>query len=92
MIEFKITRIDPESVTTNLSSMAFFNEALELGVEFISQAQILEGVRPYLKDPIGIQVVYSSSNTTGTPITGITITDHMGKLLMQLRRSDKCDQ
>ena len=93
MIKFGITRVDSELVYEELPlAISFNNEALEPGMEFISQSQIFEVIRPYLKDPVGTQVVYSSSNTTGTPITGITIVTHMGKLILQLRRSDKGDQ
>ena len=87
MLTFKVTKINMELVKEGLISLAFSNEAVESNIEFISQPQILDAVRPYLKDPIGTQVVYSSANITGTPISKIEIINHMGELLIRLERS-----
>ena len=91
-MKFEVTRVHPEDVLSTLpSEIEFTDEAMEIGVEFISQGQVLDTIRPYLKDPIGTQVVYSSTNTTGTPISKIEIINHLGELLVQLKRGENDD-
>ena len=87
MIKFNVTKIRSESIIPNIPSEIHFpNEALEEGIEFIGQNTVLDILRPYLKDPVGAQVVYSSPNTSGTPISKIEIITHDGALLIRLER------
>lgn len=89
LITFEVTRTHPELVDSDISTTySFYDESKVFDTEYISQDQILEAVNPYLKDPVGIHVVYSSNTLIGTPITKIEIITYSGELLVGMERSD----
>ena len=67
-------------------TMTFPNESIEDGVEFVNQETVHSALRPFVKDPVGTYLVYTSPNTSGTPINSIELFTYNGYLLVTLER------
>ena len=86
-MKFNVKNVHRNWMESNLPSvMDFPNEAIEDDVEFISQEVVHSALRPFVKDPVGTYLVFTSPNTNGTPINAIELFTYNGYLLVTLER------